>query len=245
MTKPALYYFVLVFCLFGLLNNSFADDKALYQYYPPSAEGTGKVYMGREIAHIMGYQGAAWLERENREKEERTDVLIKSLNLQKGMVIADVGAGTGYLSRRMADSVGKSGAVYATDVQPEMIAKLKSFAKNYPNVKPVLSETRQVNLAANTLDMAIMVDVYHELEYPYEVVQSIITALKPNGKLVLVEYRAESDSVPIKQTHKMTEAQVIKELTVHPLTWEKTIETLPWQHVVIFSKSVNNNQLAQ
>lgn len=245
MIKPATCYFVLVFCLFGLLNNSFADDKALYQFYPPSVEGTGKVYMGREIAHIMGYQGAAWLERENREKEERTDVLIKSLNLQKGMVIADVGAGTGYLSRRMADSVGKSGAVYATDVQPEMIAKLKSFTKNYPNVKPVLSETRQVNLAANTLDMAIMVDVYHELEYPYEVVQSIIAALKPNGKLVLVEYRAESDSVPIKQTHKMTEAQVIKELTVHPLTWEKTIETLPWQHVVIFSKSASNNQLIQ
>lgn len=245
MIKSAMYCVIVLFALLLNASNAIADGKVMYEFYPPSAEGTGKVYMGREIAHIMGYQGAAWLERENREKEERTDVLIKSLNLQKGMIIADVGAGTGYLSRRMADSVGKSGAVYATDVQPEMIAKLKSFTKNYPNVKPVLSETRQVNLAANTLDMAIMVDVYHELEYPYEVVQSIIAALKPNGQLVLVEYRAESDSVPIKQTHKMTEAQVIKELTVHPLTWEKTIETLPWQHVVIFSKSASNIQLTQ
>ena len=245
MIKSAMYCVIVLFALLLNASNAIADGKVMYEFYPPSAEGTGKVYMGRKIAHIMGYQGAAWLERENREKEERTDVLIKSLNLQKGMIIADVGAGTGYLSRRMADSVGKSGAVYATDVQPEMIAKLKSFTKNYPNVKPVLSETRQVNLAANTLDMAIMVDVYHELEYPYEVVQSIIAALKPNGQLVLVEYRAESDSVPIKQTHKMTEAQVIKELTVHPLTWEKTIETLPWQHVVIFSKSASNIQLTQ
>ena len=245
MIKSGMYCVIVLFALLLNASNAIADGKVMYEFYPPSAEGTGKVYMGREIAHIMGYQGAAWLERENREKEERTDVLIKSLNLQKGMIIADVGAGTGYLSRRMADSVGKSGAVYATDVQPEMIAKLKSFTKNYPNVKPVLSETRQVNLAANTLDMAIMVDVYHELEYPYEVVQSIIAALKPNGQLVLVEYRAESDSVPIKQTHKMTEAQVIKELTVHPLTWEKTIETLPWQHVVIFSKSASNIQLTQ
>lgn len=236
MTKPAIFYCVLVFCLFGNLSNSFADDKTLYQYYPPSAEGTGKVYMGREIAHIMGYQGAAWLERENREKEERTDVLLRSLNLQKGMMIADIGAGTGYLSRRMADSVGASGVIYATDVQPEMIAKLKSLVKNYPNIKPVLVGSSNVNLPANSIDMAILVDVYHELDSPFEVTQSIVTALKPNGKLVLVEYRAEDDKVPIKQTHKMTEAQVIKELSVQPVKWVKTIETLPWQHVVIFVK---------
>lgn len=144
------------------------------------------------------------------------------------MVIADVGAGTGYLSRRMADSVGINGIIYATDVQPEMIAKLKSFAKSYPNIKPVLSEPKNVNLPANSIDMAILVDVYHELDSPYEIIQSITTALKPNGRLVLVEYRAEDDKVPIKQTHKMTEAQVIKELSVQTVKWVKTIETLPW-----------------
>ena len=224
------------FCLFVNLSNSFADDKTLYQYYPPSAEGTGKVYMGREIAHIMSYQGAAWLERENREKEERTDVLLRYLNLQKGMMIADIGARTGYLSRRMVDSVGASGVIYATDVQPAMIAKLKFLVKNYPKIKPVLADSSNVNLPANSIDMAILVDVYHELDSPFEVIQSIVTALKPNGKLVLVEYRAEDDKVPIKQTHKMTEAQVIKELSVQPVQWVKTIETLPSQHVVIFVK---------
>ena len=237
------YYFmtILIALLLGLnflisSNLAFADDKAIYQQFAPTAEGTGKVYMGREIAHVMGYQGAAWLEREAREKEERTDVLIKSLNLKAGMTIADIGAGTGYLSRRMADNIGSNGAVYAVDVQPEMIGKLKSLSKNHPTIKPILCDVDNVKLPASSIDLAIMVDVYHELEYPHEVAKSILAALKPNGKLVLVEYRAEDDKVPIKQTHKMTEAQVIKELTVLPLKWERTINDLPWQHVLVFVK---------
>jgi len=229
--------FIPFFCFFTLLQAShlFAETN-LYQQFPPTAEGTGKVFMGREIAHVMGYQGAGWLEREAREKEERTDLLIESLNLQKGMTIADVGAGTGYLSKRMAEKVGKDGIVYAADVQPEMVGKIKSFAKKYTNIQPVLSQTNNVNLPANSIDMAIMVDVYHELEYPYEVVESILKALKSNAQLILVEYRAEDDKVPIKQTHKMSESQIIKELTVHPLKWQTTINLLPWQHIVIFKK---------
>jgi ubiquinone/menaquinone biosynthesis C-methylase UbiE len=192
--------------------------------------------MGREIAHVMGYQGAAWLERQEREKEERTDILVKSLNLKAGMTIADVGAGTGYLSRRMADKIGADGTVYAVDVQPEMIGKLKKLSKNYPTIKPILGEVSDVKLPANSIDLAIMVDVYHELEYPFEMAQSIIAALKPNGQLVLVEYRAEDDAVPIKQTHKMTEKQVIKEFAVQNVAWQKTINKLPWQHIIVFSK---------
>ncbi len=210
--------------------------KPIYQQYPASADGIGKVYMGREIAQIMGYQGAAWLERAEREKEERTDILLRALNLKKGMVVADIGAGTGYLSRRMADSVGLQGTIYAVDVQPEMIGKLKSLAKNQANIKPVLSEPSDIKLTANSLDLAIMVDVYHELEFPYEAAQSIWAALKPNGKLVLVEYRAEDDKVPIKSSHKMTQAQVIKELTVLPFRWHNTVTSLPWQHVIVFTK---------
>jgi cyclopropane fatty-acyl-phospholipid synthase-like methyltransferase len=212
-------------------------EAPLYQQYPPSAEGTGKVFMGREIAHVMGYQGAAWLEREAREKEERTDVLVASLNLQKGMKVADVGAGTGYLSRRMAEKVGASGLVYALDVQPEMVGKIKALAKKYPNIQPVLSQEQDVQLPENSVDLAMMVDVYHELAYPHEMIQSVLRALKPNAQLVLVEYRAEDDRVPIKQTHKMSEQQIIKELTVHPLKWQKTVRNLPWQHIVIFTKS--------
>ena len=211
-------------------------EKVLYQQYPASADGIGKVYLGREIAQVMGYQGAAWLERESRESEERTDILLRALNLKKGMIVADIGAGTGYLSRRMAGSVGLQGTIHAVDVQSEMIAKLKALSKSYPNIKPVLSTPSDIKLAANSLDMAILVDVYHELEFPYEVAQSIWAALKPNGKLVLVEYRAEDDKVPIKNIHKMTQAQVIKELGVLPFKWHNTVTSLPWQHVIVFTK---------
>ena len=248
MIKQKLYLLA-CFCIFTLsFHNVFADvnlaskqtpkqdSKSLYQQYPASADTTGKVYMGREIAHVMGYQGAAWLERAEREKEERTDILLRALNLKKGMVVADIGAGTGYLSRRMADSVGLQGTIYAVDVQSEMIGKLKNLSKKYPNIKPVLSTPSDIKLAANSLDMAILLDVYHELKFPYEVAQSIWTALKPGAKLVLVEYRAEDDKVPIKNIHKMTQVQVIKELSVLPFKLHNTITSLPWQHVIVFTK---------
>ena len=248
MINKKLYLFASVGFFVFAFNLAFAEakyvakdthkvaEKVLYQQYPASADGIGKVYLGREIAQVMGYQGAAWLERESREKEERTDILLRALNLKKGMVVADIGAGTGYLSRRMADSVGLQGSIYAVDVQSEMIEKLKSLSKNYPNIKPVLSTPSDIKLAANSLDMAILVDVYHELEFPYEVAQSIWSALKPGAKLVLVEYRAEDDKVPIKNIHKMTQAQVIKELSVLPFNLHNTVTSLPWQHVIVFTK---------
>ncbi len=246
--KKKLYLFASVYFLVFAFNLGFAEakhaikhtpkdaEKLLYQHYPASADGIGKVYLGREIAQVMGYQGAAWLERDTRESEERTDILLRALNLKKGMMVADIGAGTGYLSRRMADGVGLQGTIYAVDVQSEMIAKLKTLSKNYPNIKPVLSTPSDIKLAANSLDMAVMVDVYHELEFPYEVAQSIWAALKPNGKLVLVEYRAEDDKVPIKSIHKMTQAQVIKELSVLPFKLHNMVTSLPWQHIIVFTK---------
>ena len=248
MIKKKLYLFASVCFFVFAFNLAFAEvkhtaknapavaEKVLYQQYPASADGIGKVYLGREIAQVMGYQGAAWLERDTRESEERTDILLRALNLKKGMTVADIGAGTGYLSRRMADSVGLQGTIYAVDVQSEMIAKLKSLSKKHPNIKPVLSAPSDIKLAANSLDMAILVDVYHELEFPYEVAQSIWTALKPGAKLVLVEYRAEDDKVPIKNIHKMTQAQVIKELGVLPFKLHNTVTSLPWQHVIVFTK---------
>lgn len=207
-----------------------------YQFYEPSVDATGKIFMGREIAHVMGFQGASWLERQNRVQEERTDILIKALNLTAGMHIADIGAGTGFLSREMAKLIGEQGRVYAVDIQPEMLGKLKSLQKTYRNITPILASDQRTNLPPNSADLAIMVDVYHELAYPFEVIQDTMQALKKSGRLVLVEYRGEDDNVPIKPSHKMTEAQIIKEMRVHGLQYEKTIKSLPWQHIVIFTK---------
>jgi precorrin-6B methylase 2 len=205
-----------------------------YSPAPASADGIGKRYMGREIAAVMGWQGAAWLEREEREREERTDLLLAALALRPGMVVADIGAGTGYLSRRMAPAVMPGGKVWAVDVQPEMIEMLQAGAKT--QIEARLSSVDDVNLPAASVDLAIMVDVYHELAYPYEVMDSLLKALKPGGRVVFVEYKAEDASVPIKQLHKMSEAQIKREAAVFPLEWERTVSTLPWQHVVVFRK---------
>jgi predicted methyltransferase len=198
-----------------------------------STDGIGKRDMGREISGVMGWPGAAWLER-----EERGDLLLRELGLKPGMAVADVGAGTGYYARRMAPLVGSSGTVYAVDVQPEMIQMLGDLAKkaNLTNIKPVLCAVDDVKLPDASIDVAIMVDVYHELEFPFEVMESAVRALKPGGRVVLVEYRAEDPKVPIKPLHKMSEAQVKKEAAAHSLVYERTASTLPWQHVVVFRK---------
>ena len=210
-----------------------------YTSVPVSADGIGKRYMGREIAAVMGWQGAAWLEREEREREERTDLLLTALALKPGMVVADIGAGTGYLSRRMATAVGSSGKVLAVDVQPEMIQMLKQLAQRaqLSQIVPVQCSETDVGLQPNSVDLAIMVDVYHELAYPFEVLASVIRALKPGGRVVFVEYRAEDRGVPIKELHKMSQAQVKREAAAHALVWERTADTLPWQHMVVFRKT--------
>ena len=210
-----------------------------YSEVPRSRDGIGKSYMGREIAGVMGWQGAAWLERVEREQEERGDLLLRELDIKPGMAVADIGAGTGYYSRRMAPLVTSSGVVYAVDVQPEMIQMLTDAAKKagITNIKPVFGRQDSVNLADSSIDLAIMVDVYHELAFPYEVMESLVRALKPGGRVAYVEYRAEDPRVPIKALHKMSQAQVRKEAAAHALVYERTATTLPWQHVVIFRKA--------
>ena len=209
-----------------------------YTNVPPGAEGIGKRYMGRDIAGVMGWQGAEWLEREEREREERTDLLVSALQLKPGMVIADIGAGTGYLSRRMAPAVEPGGKVFAVDVQPEMVALLQTMVRHsgLTQIQPLICAEDDVKLPASSVDLAIMVDVYHELAFPYEVLASVLRALKPGGRLVFVEYRAEDPQVPIKALHKMSEAQIKREAAVHGLEWDRTVATLPWQHLVVFRK---------
>ena len=209
-----------------------------YSPVPASADGIGKRYMGREISAVMGWQGAAWLERQERDREERTDLLLAALALKPGMVVADIGAGTGYLSRRVAPTVMPGGKVWAVDVQPEMINLLQAGAKRsgLTQIEARLSAVDDVKLPAASVDLAVMVDVYHELAYPYEVMASILKALKPGGRVVFVEYKAEDPRVPIKPLHKMSEAQIKREAAVFGLDWERTVSTLPWQHVVVFRK---------
>jgi SAM-dependent methyltransferase len=210
----------------------------LYRQVRASDDGIGKFYQGREIAAIMGFEAAPWLERPNRASEERPDLLVKELRLQRGMTVADIGAGSGYLSRRMAPIVAP-GQVFAVDVQPQMVAMLEELSQKSEsrNLVPILGGLDDVKLPPDSVDLAIMVDVYHELAYPYEVMQSLVRALKPGGRVVLVEYRGEDPAVPIKALHKMTRAQIVHEMSVLPLVYERTSERLPMQHIVVFRKA--------
>ena len=203
--------------------------------------GIGKFYMGREIAHVMGFAGAPWLERSEREEQERLSKLIEALDLKPGMVVADIGAGSGVISVLMAREIGPTGKVIAVDIQDEMLSLLAKKLKQQKitNVKPKLGTRKSPRLAAGSIDLAIFVDVYHELDFPYEMMNSLSRAMKPGGRVVLVEYRKEDPKVPIKLVHKMTEAQVKREMA-HPefgLAWKETIDVLPWQHIVVFERT--------
>ncbi len=210
-----------------------------YSAVPASAEGIGKAYLGRQIARVMSFHGAEWLERPERIDEEQPERLLAALELKPGMTVADVGAGTGYYAWRMAQRVGPGGTVYAVDIQPEMIALLvqQMAQRGAANVKPLLGTLTDPRLPSGRIDLAIMVDVYHELEYPHEMLEAIVRALKPGGRLVFVEFRADDPAVPIKRLHTMSEAQVRAEASLHALQWTKTVRELPWQHAVIFRKA--------
>ncbi len=200
--------------------------------------GTGRFYMGREIALVMGHQGADWLDRPSREQEDAPSRLMAILKVRKGDVVADVGAGTGYYTFRLAKLVGPTGKVYATDIQPEMLDILRSRMKEngVGNVETVLGAADDPKLPARTFDLILLVDVYHELDDPKEMALGMVEALKPGGRLVLVEYRLEDPRVAVKTVHKMSEKQMRREMAPLPLHWVATIEGLPRQHVFVLEK---------
>ena len=201
-------------------------------------DGIGKFYMGREIAQVMGHQGAGWLERPAREKEERPARLMKALDLKPGAAVADIGAGSGYYTFRLANAVGPKGKVYAVDIQKEMLALIRQRmrAGKVENVEPVLGTISDPKLPEGRVDLILLVDVYHEFSHPFEMTRAMVKALKPGGRLVFVEYRLEDPEVPIKRLHKMSEKQVLKEMAPHALAWVKTVGVLPRQHIIIFRK---------
>jgi ubiquinone/menaquinone biosynthesis C-methylase UbiE len=201
-------------------------------------DGIGKFYMDREIAQVMGHQGAGWLERPGREKEEHPAKLLAALKLKAGDVVADIGAGTGYHAFRMAPMVGSRGKILAVDIQQEMLDLIRQKMKktNVTNIEPVLGTIEDPKLPAESVDLILMVDVYHEFSHPHEMTTAMVKALKPGGRLVFVEFRLEDPKVPIKLVHKMSERQVLKEMSSFPLKHTETIRTLPWQHIMVFEK---------
>ena len=217
------------------------DTNGIYSRKTPSYDGIGKVYMGREISQVMGHLGAGWLERSEREQEERTDLLVEMMDLESDDVVADIGSGTGYFSLRIAPRVPRGGVV-AVDIQPEMNAILEKNAESMgiENVKTVLGTITDTRIPPESVDVILFVDAYHEFSHPWEMKRSLMKALKPGGRVVLVEYRAEDPDVMIKPRHKMEEAQARREFEAAGFQWIATRDELPQQHVLIFRKSGKN-----
>lgn len=213
-----------------------SSSSSRYTYRRPSSGGIGKVYMGREIAGVMSHRGAAWLERPSRRQEEQPWKIINALALRPTDRVVDLGAGTGYMTFQLASAV-PDGTVFAVDIQPEMLDRLRAFQqlRAVTNVQMILAEPAHPHVP-NDIDCVLMVDAYHEMEYPYEVMVSIVNALNPGGQVVLAEYRGENPLIPIKRLHKMTERQVRRELEAVGLEWIKTEEQLPRQHLIFFQK---------
>lgn len=224
--------------IFLLVGCDVADASEHYESRPPSDDGIGKLYMGREISFVLGHRGIRWLEREERAAEEQPDRLIELLELEPETTIADIGAGSGYITFRLAEAVGE-GEVIAVDIQQEMLDAIeaKRVAGDLPNVTTHLGAIDDPGLAPDSIDAAIMVDAYHEFSHPREMMQGIVRALRPGGRVYLIEYRAEDPDVPMLPLHKMSEAQARKELAAVGLEFVENRPGLPWQHVMVFRKA--------
>ncbi|MEH6557323.1 MAG: methyltransferase domain-containing protein [Oceanicoccus sp.] len=215
------------------------DDKTnpYYQTVVPSRDGIGKVYMGREISHVMGHLGAGWLERPTREREERTDLLLQNMDLKNTDHVVDLGAGTGYFSFPIARQL-KAGKVLAVDIEPQMLNRIeqRKTADGVDNIDTVLGSETHPNIQPVSVDVVLLVDAYHEFSHPREIMDAVVTGLKSGGRVILVEYRGEDRTVPIKRLHKMTQRQAKKEMGAVGLQWLRTDSYLPQQHVMIFTK---------
>ena len=211
------------------------ENNEVYTYKSGDYNGIGKWYLGREIAHVMGFQGMEWLNRPEREQEENVSTLLENMDIQSDDVIADIGAGSGYHVFKMAPKAS-NGKVYAVDIQEEMLAEMRrqKSARDIDNVELIKGSEQSVNLPNNAIDKVLMVDVYHEFNYPLEMMLSIKKSLKPDGKVYLIEYRGEDPAIPIKTIHKMTEAQSVKEMKAAGFTLVENIDNLPWQHCMVF-----------
>lgn len=195
---------------------------------------------GRHIAQVMGVGGADWLVRPEREAEEAPDAALDAIVIARGAIVADIGAGAGYFTWRLAERVGPEGKIYANDIQPEMLDLLRKnmATRHLTNFETVLGAVDDPKLPAARMDLVLLVDVYHEFTEPEKMLRKIRESMKPDGRLVLLEYRKEDPNVPIRPEHKMSVAEVRAEVEPEGFHFEKTLETLPRQHILIFRKSV-------
>lgn len=232
----------LLFITIAIVSFLYSNGQERYTIKGGDPNGINKWYMGRQIAYVMSHWGIDWLERPERQFEENSSLLLKNLNLKSGMHVADIGAGSGYYTSLISKRIG-NGKVYAVDVEPQMILFLNERIKEekLTNVVTVLGSETSVRLPTSSLDMMLLVDVYHEFSFPYEMGVSMYNALKPEGRLILVEFRSEDESVPIKTIHKMSVAQSVKELKAVGFKLEKNISNLPWQHCMVFVKENPND----
>jgi SAM-dependent methyltransferase len=230
----------LYFCIPLLLGVALAHGQERYEtrtFHDP--DGTGKFYMGREIAQVMGPGGMPWLERPEREDEEQPKHVIDMLGLTGGETVVDFGAGSGYYTFRLAHAVGSKGAVIAADIEPKMLEFIRQRAarEKLNHVGLIQTTATDPKLPANRIDCVLLVDVYHELSHPYEVMSKIRDSLKPDGRVALIEYRKNDPAVRIKLVHKMDQAQAIRELAAVGLEHVITIDNLPLQHLMLFKKA--------
>jgi len=235
--KFTFYFFYIFYSLFSIFVVDLqAQD--VYRFKKADPQGSGKFYLGREIAPVMSHYGIGWLERSEREEEENVSLLLKNMALKPGETVADIGAGSGYHSIRMAAMVGNQGRIKAIDIQPEMLQFLREKLQNegVGNVDLVQGTEKSLQLPENSVDKMLLVDVYHEFSFPLEMGKSMFNSLKKGGKVYLIEYRAEDPTVPIKTLHKMTEKQAIAEMQAVGFRFVKNMDNLPWQHCLIFTK---------
>lgn len=195
-------------------------------------------YMGRQIAQTMHYEGAPWLIRDSREREERCSLLLANLGVKPGMTVCDMGSGNGFYSLPIAKLVGPAGRVLAVDIQPEMLNMLeeREAAAKLSNIDTILGLLHDPKLPEGAVDLILLVDVYHEFSHPEQMLAAMRRALKPDGRIALVEYRAEDPSVPIKPLHKMSKQQILKEFPANGFKLVKEFDRLPWQHLMFFGR---------